>query len=260
MPNSHVKPGSPPPTPIRRQDAQALAAGYTGAFRFVEIGAIAVFLVMAGFLIHRLAGFSATAWPLYLLAFAGGLVGADFVSGIVHWAGDTWGTVEWPVVGKALIRPFREHHVDQTAITRHDFVELNGANCLVSLPVLAATLMIPVDADRPGALFVVAAMTSLTLWVFATNQIHQWAHREPERVPRVVRGLQRARLILSPENHRVHHRAPYLEYFSITTGWCNEPLRRLRFYRVVERAIHAVTGAIPRQDDIGDAAAKATLD
>ncbi len=48
---------------------------------------------------------------LWLLALAiplGVLLG-DFISGIVHWAADTYGSEDMPIIGPSLVKPFRLH-------------------------------------------------------------------------------------------------------------------------------------------------------
>ena len=78
-----------------------------------------------------------------------GYIVSDFLSGFVHWAGDTVGDESTPIFGPNFVRPFRYHHVDPEDITRHDFIETNGNNCIVAAPVLLLVLLL--HARRPPA-------------------------------------------------------------------------------------------------------------
>lgn len=243
---------------VVQRSHEQLRKGYSRAVRRFEIASIGAYAVAMGVLVFRLAPHVGRQPWLVAAAFLLGFVAADFVSGFVHWAADTWGTPEWPLVGQALIRPFREHHVDQTEIARHDFVETNGNNCFISFPFAVAVAFLPQGPGRALELFVAAFMGSLVLWVLGTNQFHKWAHTE--RPPRAVALLQRLNLVLPPAHHARHHRAPYAKYYCITVGWLNEPLYRMRFFQGLERLITAVTGHLPREDDIGKNAARALVE
>lgn len=246
---------------IKQREAAELAAGYSRTFRTIEVLAIISFWALS-------VAIAVKAWPyigvhpwVIASALCAGFVMADFVGGLVHWMGDTWGSPDMPILGKALIRPFREHHVDEKAITRHDYIETNGANCLVAVPVAAAALFIPLTIAgwEAPALFALVSIGAMIFWVMMTNQIHKWSHLEPEEMPALLKAAQRLHLVLPPAHHQVHHTPPFDTYYCITTGWLNWPLAKLRFYRHAERLVTAVTGQLPRRDDIGEAAALKTI-
>lgn len=246
IPNPDTRELGPRPAPSR--DAHDLAE-YPPFQRAVEIFSIGAFTVLAGVTALRLwrAAEGADYWLLAATVPLGYLC-ADFFSGLVHWGFDTWGSIHTPIAGKNWIRPFREHHVDPKAITRHDFVETNGNNCLVSLPALLLTASLPYTADGWFAMAFGGTMLFNCIGVLGTNQFHKWAHTDEP--PRLVRWLQDRHLILPTAHHDIHHRAPYETHYCITTGWLNPILRATGFFRHLERAITALTGAKPREDDL----------
>lgn len=183
---------------------------------------------------------------------------ADLVSGVVHWAADTWGSPDLPVIGRAVLRPFREHHRDPLAITRHDFVETNGNNCLISLPVLGLAIWLASDPAGAGSVFLSSFLGALVAWVLLTNQFHKWAHL-PEPPP-VLTFLQRCQLILPPAHHALHHTRPFNSHYCITTGWLNWPLGWARAFPLLEWCITVCTGALPRRDDLGTRAATQVME
>ena len=221
-------------------------------------GARAVFafaiVLAAGFsALHfaRLADLAlAGAWlPLLCGALAGVLV-ADFVTGVVHWACDTWGDVRTRWLGPGLITSFREHHRDPSAMLDHDWIEVNGeaaaaaatAFALMTLPISQVWL----SEHAFAAGFGWAGVSCGAL----ANQLHQWAHQP--RPPAAISSLQRAGLILSRERHAVHHRAPNTSAYCISTGWSNALLDVLGFWRALECAITRLTGAEPRAHAAGE--------
>lgn len=180
-----------------------------------------------------------------------GIITADFGSGIVHWGADTWGSVELPIIGKAYLRPFREHHIDPTSITRHDFFETNGDNFMLAIPMLAYvtnTFITKSSTEIQDEYPICAYLFLCSIFVALTNQIHKWSHTYFD-LPRWVVFLQDQHIILPRRHHRIHHVSPHETYFCITTGWLNWPLEKLRFWSTMETVIEYVTGCKPRADD-----------
>lgn len=179
-------------------------------------------------------------WVSLALVVAG-LVAADFVSGVTHWAGDTWGTEKSPWFGSRFIRPFRFHHAQPLDMLRSNFFTTNGDTALASLPFLLIPFAFPLDREwgRVAAVFV-AAVGAWGMW---TSQFHQWAHMKSP--PRVVGWLQRRGLLLSPRHHVRHHKSPFVVNYCITTGWCDPVLTRLQFFPAMEWCVTRLTGLRP---------------
>ena len=171
---------------------------------------------------------------------------ADFTCGLIHWIADTWGSETIPVLGPRFLRPFRLHHINPDDFLQRGFIDANGDVALITLPFLLSVFLIPEDNDLGlvAAVFLVASSTC----ALPTNQVHQWAHMsEP---PSWVRWLQRHGVLLSQEQHKIHHTAPYATNYCITTGWCNPLLTALNFFPAFESIISRVAGLEPRSEDL----------
>jgi ubiquitin-conjugating enzyme E2 variant len=144
-------------------------------------------------------------WLLPLMTAVGVLI-ADFASGLVHWFCDTVFEEDTPVVGPLVILPFREHHRDPLAMTRHGFLEISGNICLVLVPALLLALwLLPRPArGAPAGQLAHALLLATTFAAFWTNQLHKWAHTPAP--PAAVVRLQRLRVVLPPVAHGRHHR------------------------------------------------------
>jgi plasmanylethanolamine desaturase len=228
----------------RPQDTLALPEPTTASLIFAGTSIATELLLLLALTLRMVAHVELHPWSV-LLAFVAGVAAADFASGLVHWAADTWGRADLPVIGPRVLWPFRVHHTNPDDFLRRRFLDTNGDVAALVTVVLGGILLMPLD--RPWQQWLGVAGLGLCAFGGWTNQSHQWAHMPSP--PRVVRVGQAAGVLLRPADHAAHHGAPYHGHYCITTGWCNRPLEAARFFRRLEKAVTFVTGAVPREDE-----------
>lgn len=207
------------------------------------VGALACLLAIATVRLAVATSAGGTWWVL-VPALLGAALCADLVSGVVHWTCDRFFSERTPLLGAMLIRPFREHHRDPLAITRHGFFELCGNNALaVVVPVL---LLVVAGPPRTGARAIGghAFVLFFAASVFATNLFHKWAHAG--QIGRLAVWLQASGLILSPAAHARHHAGDFSRGYCVTTGWMNRPLDALRLLPRCEAALRIAQRTVRR--------------
>jgi hypothetical protein len=233
--------------------AKELAAQYTFGKRVQETICLSLSLILIAVNGFFLIKYFHTSDVYYIFAAAlAGVITADFFSGLVHWLADSYGSVDLFMVGKALIRPFREHHIDPTSITRHDFIETNGDNfavCLIPLMRMFYKFLTYSPMEIRDTYNWEMYVYLLVIFVSLTNQIHKWSHTY-FGLPRLIVFLQNVHILLPRRHHRIHHVAPHDSYFCITTGWLNYPFEQVDFWPKLEKVIQVVTGIPPRSDDM----------
>ena len=191
-------------------------------------GALLALLVAR--LVRRVDGVRAA--TVFAAAVVVGYLVADFVSGLVHWFCDRVFAEDTPLIGRLFIEPFREHHRDPLAMTRHGALELLGNSALGTLPILAVAWCW-VDSLFAGSLVVAFALA-----VIVANHFHAWAHAA--QAPSVVAWLQACWLVLPPAHHALHHRPGHEGAYCVTSGWMNRWADQLRVFVGLERVLRAL--------------------
>jgi ubiquitin-conjugating enzyme E2 variant len=204
----------------------------------VAIDVMAVGVVTAGLAVIAARVWHGIQWPIPALGVAATMaVGyglADLLTGFVHWFFDTFFDETTPLLGPRVIAPFREHHRDPLAMTRHGFLELTGTQFLAMAPLTFAVVWWGDSVTVFGNAFALAFVGGAVV----TNLFHRWAH-EPVPPP-LARVLQTVGLVLTPERHANHHSPPHTAAYCVTSGWLNPMCDRLRIWTRAEAALTAL--------------------
>jgi plasmanylethanolamine desaturase len=201
--------------------------------RWIESLGILTFLALALSAVHAIgAGAPVQALALGLAALPVAYFCADFLTGIIHWICDSFGSATTPVWGPLLVGPFRRHHAAPRDITRISLAENLGASAIAG----AAVMWLWSPEPTPDAGLATLFFMHLKLWVvvFAvlSNLLHRWSHWPPEKKPRWMVVLQRWHLILNTQEHLTHHHKPHRVNYCILCGWANPLSNRVPWQRL----------------------------
>ncbi|MBW8781963.1 MAG: hypothetical protein JF599_08760 [Verrucomicrobia bacterium] len=174
--------------------------------------------------------------PLQIIAI---IALADFVSGIIHWAEDAYGTEETPVFGRLLIRPNIVHHHYPRFFTRFTWFQSSWDLLILGVAVLAGAWAFDV--------------LTWQVWLFVTvsvnaNEVHKWSHRTRAENGALISKLQDWGILQTPRHHALHHTDPKNTYYCPITNWVNPLLEKIRFWDGLEHIIQRLTGLRHRAD------------
>jgi plasmanylethanolamine desaturase len=158
---------------------------------------------------------------------AGCVIAVDFLSGLLHWAEDTWTAPgRSALLDRWIVTDNVDHHRRPGAIRAGDYWGTNRV-CIV----LAASAggVLALCGVHAWQAYLVVALAS------QANQIHLWAHSASP--PRAIAFLQRFGILQSTAHHAVHHKRPYASRFCTVTNYLNPVLDAIGFWRGLERFV-----------------------
>lgn len=177
---------------------------------------------------------------MWLFTLIATLALVDLVSGLVHWAEDTFATESTLILGRWIVVPNVVHHRDPTAIVSNSWLASSWDLLIAGSLVSVAAWQL--DAfGWPTWLFVVLGVNA--------NQIHKWNHMRRTNRPAPIQLLQRLYLLQSSRHHAAHHRGEKNTSYCVITPFLNPVLDSLGFWRALDAITVPAFGA-PRRADL----------
>jgi len=167
---------------------------------------------------------------------AGCLFVADFLTGLMHWAEDTWlAPGRSAFLDRYIVRDNIEHHRRPGSIRAGTYWETNRVTVVLAAVGAVGCAVGHVEAWQP---YLLLALLS------HSNQVHKWAHSS--NVPAIVAWAQRIGLLHSPAQHARHHKNPYATNYCALTDVVNPALDAIGFWRRFEWAIERLGPRVRR--------------
>ncbi|MES2857140.1 MAG: fatty acid desaturase CarF family protein [Bdellovibrionota bacterium] len=162
---------------------------------------------------------------------------ADFMSAVFHKFLDSVASEQNPIWGSAA-RAFRVHHEFQNSLARHTYLE----NAASFAPLMAPLYAAAIAANMPPEM---GASVLLALVLFSNGtEIHKQAHNMQPNA--FFRFMQKHRMFLGFEAHRLHHSLELDSDYGIINGSSNAAANKMGLGREVDMALWKFFKRLPK--------------
>jgi hypothetical protein len=164
------------------------------------------------------------------------LLATDFLTGLLHWAEDTWlAPGRSKFLDRWIVQDNIDHHKRPGTIRAGHYWQTNRVLIVAGIVVAAVLVLCHVHAWQAYLIVFLGSQS---------NQIHLWAHSS--QPPRWVAFLQRIGIFQSRDMHAKHHKSPYAVNYCSMTNYLNPILEIAKFWRILERALESCGATVKR--------------
>jgi len=166
---------------------------------------------------------------LFVIAITGQIfllwLGADFVTGLVHWWQDAYGNPTWPILGKHVIQPNLKHHHQPRAMLTISYWTRVWTSVTTAVILLGLLWFCGIHSWQLFMFFAFASQG---------NEIHAMGHRTDKENGKIVMWFQKIGIIQRRRTHGWHHKAPYETNFLVMTEFLNPLFNKIKFWKKLE--------------------------
>ena len=162
------------------------------------------------------------------------VLAADFFGGLFHWAEDTYGSEDTPLWGRLFVTANKVHHDRPAEMIKIHWLR-NNAIIFIFCGSVVVLVWLAGAMTWQFLLFAIVAAFN--------QQAHRFSHTPHQRLPVIVRLLQRARILQDARHHWGHHRVDSDSHYCVLTPVLNPVLDRSGFWRGLERMLWPLLGA-----------------
>ena len=165
----------------------------------------------------------------------------EIFSGSIHWFEDSYFNycTDIPILTD-VIKANELHHFFPRSMLYYSYFE----NIKITFYITILIFIISFYFFKKTMLKYIYISASTFFFSVCVNIIHRFSHMRECELPYIITLLQKYNIIMSHDEHKIHHRDAVNRYF-IMNRYTNTFFDSINFFGILERIIYKITGVTP---------------